>query len=128
MFRTNGFDLFAGAFVVLTAIAFLAFMRWQTGTGSLSVYPISLELPRADQLNVGTDVRIAGVTVGRITDLSLEPGSYRVKAGLYVKTGIAIPINSRVNVSGSMMSNPYITIEPGHSAKTVPSGGMLRIP
>lgn len=128
MSRTNGLDLFAGALVVLTAIAFLTFMRWQTGTGSLSVYPISVELRRADQLNVGTDVRIAGVTVGRITGLSLEPGSYRVKADLYVRADIAIPVDSTINVTGSVMGNPYISIEPGHSTQKVPSGGTLRVP
>lgn len=127
MLRNNGFDLLVGAAVMLVAVGFLLFMRWQTGTGSLSVYPISLELARADQLNVGTDVRIAGVTVGRITSLALEPKSYRIKAGLYIKTGIAIPDDSRANVSGAVMSNPYITIEPGRSRKMVPPGGTLRV-
>ena len=125
MHRNNLFDLLSGAIVILVAVAFLAFMRWQTGTGSLSTYPMSIELARADQVNIGTDVRIAGVTVGKITNLSLEPRSYRVKAGLYMKAGISIPIDSRVNVTGAMMSSPFISIEPGHSATAVPAGGTL---
>jgi phospholipid/cholesterol/gamma-HCH transport system substrate-binding protein len=127
MLRNNGFDLLVGAAVILVAAGFLLFMRWQTGTGSLSEYAISLEMARADQLNVGTDVRIAGVTVGRITSLALEPKTYRIKAGLSIRSGIGIPEDSRANVSGAVMSSPYITIEPGRSANMVPRGGTLRM-
>jgi phospholipid/cholesterol/gamma-HCH transport system substrate-binding protein len=125
MIRKNLFNLISGAAVILVAIAFLVFMRWQTGTGSLSAYPMSIEVAHADQLNIGTDVRIAGVTVGKITSLSLEPRSYRVKASLYIKDGISIPVDSRVRIVGAMMSNPYVSIEPGHSTMTVPEGGTL---
>ena len=111
--------------VIFVAAAFLIFMRWQTGTGSLSAYPMSVDLAHADQLNIGTDVRIAGVTVGKITSLSLQPRSYRVKAGLSMKAGVSIPVDSRVDVTGAVMSSPYISIEPGHSTATVPIGGTL---
>jgi len=128
MLRKNLFGLVSGAAVILVAVAFLVFMRWQTGTGGLSVYPISIEMKRADQLDIGTDVRIAGITVGKIASLSLEPRSYRVKAGLYIKSGISIPIDSRVTVTGAMMSSPYLSIEPGRSTTTVPAGGTLAMP
>ena len=114
-----------GAAVILLAAGFLAFMRWQTGTGSFSSYRIRAEMAHADQLNVGTDVRIGGVTIGRISRLTLEPRTYRVKIDMDIRSGIPIPRDSRLGVSGAMMSSPYLTISPGHSPQPVPPDGNL---
>ena len=125
MFRNNGVEVILGAAVILLAAGFLAFMRWQTGTGSFTSYRIHAEMAHADQLNIGTDVRIGGVTIGRISRLSLEPRTYRVRIDMDIRTGVPIPQDSRLGVSGAMMSSPYLTISPGHSQETVPPDGSL---
>lgn len=125
MVRNNAFEIILSAVIIMLAVGFLAFMRWQTGTRSFSSYQISARVPRADRLDVGTDVRIGGVTIGRITRLSLEPRTYRVKIDMDIRSDVAIPDNSRLDVSGAVMSSPYLTINPGHHQKPVPQGGSL---
>lgn len=125
MFRHNVFETLLSAAIALFAIGFLALLRWQTGTGSLSSYEMNAILARADGLSVGTDVKIAGVKVGRIADLSLEPRKYGVRLRLDIKSDIPIPDDSRLSVTSGIMSSPYLTITPGRSGKKVAPGGTL---
>jgi phospholipid/cholesterol/gamma-HCH transport system substrate-binding protein len=125
MSRNNGFELFASAAVLLLALGFFAFMRWQTGTGSFSSYRISADMRQADQLAVGTDVRLGGVVIGRITRLTLVPRTYHVSIEMDIRSDIPIPRDSRLGVSGAMMSSPYLSVNPGHSTEPVPPGGSL---
>ncbi len=125
MSRSNGFEIALSAGVLLLALGFFAFMRWQTGTGSFASYRISADMAHADQLAVGTDVRLGGMVIGRVARLTLEPRTYRVKIQMDIRDDIPIPRDSRLGVSGAVMSTPYLSISPGHSADYVPPGGIL---
>ncbi len=125
MSRNNGFEIALSAAVILLAVGFFAFMRWQTGSGSFSSYRISADMAHADQLNVGTDVRLAGVVVGQITRLSLLPKTYHVAVEMDIRSDLPIPKDSRLGVSGGTMSSPYLSISPGHDKEYVPPGGIL---
>lgn len=125
MFKDNIFETCLSALIALFAVGFLIFMRWQTGIGSLSSYPVEAMLRQADSLTVGTDVRIAGVKVGRITGLAFEPKSYRVKMTMDIRSDVRVPADSRLSVSAGMMSNPYLAIAPGRSSKMIAPGGVL---
>jgi phospholipid/cholesterol/gamma-HCH transport system substrate-binding protein len=125
MSRPNVFEIVLSAMVVLCAAGFLVFLRLQTGIGGLSSYEMNAELAKADGLAVGTDVKIAGAKVGRVTDLALEPRTYHVKLQMEIRSGIPIPTDSRLSVSGGTMSSTYLNINPGRSPQTVPPGGTL---
>src|SRR6185437_2753669 len=110
MFKHNIFETCLSALIALFAAGFLLFVRWQTGIGSLSSYQVEALMRQADSLAVGTDVKIAGVKVGRITQLAFEPKSYRVKMTMDIRSGVRIPADSHLSVSSGMMSSPYLTI------------------
>ncbi len=125
MSRNTGFETVLSAAVILLAVGFFAFMRWQTGSGSFSSYRINADMARADQLGVGTDVRLAGVVIGKIAGLTLKPKTYHVNVELDIRSGLPIPKDSRLGVSGGTMSSPYLSISPGRDKEYVPPGGTL---
>lgn len=125
MSRNNGFETVLSAAVILLALGFFAFMRWQTGSGSFSSYRISADMTHADQLNVGTDVRLAGVVIGRIARLTLDPRTYHVNVEMDIRSDLLIPADSRLDISGGIMSSPYLSISPGHDKDHVQPGGTL---
>jgi phospholipid/cholesterol/gamma-HCH transport system substrate-binding protein len=65
-----------GAVVVAIAVLFIAFIYTRTGSGGLSGYEIQARLSRVDGLGVGTDVRLAGIKIGTVSDLTLDPKTY----------------------------------------------------
>src|SRR6202049_3787531 len=97
--QNNIAETLIGAGVVAVALAFLAFAYYRTGSGSLSGYEINAKLPKADGLAVGTDVRLAGIKVGTVSDLTLDPKTYLVTVHMSIRDDIKLPVDSSVLVT-----------------------------
>jgi len=121
--QNNIAETIIGAIVVVVAVAFLAFAYMRTGTGSLSGYEINARLPKVDGLGVGTDVRLAGVKIGSVTNLVLDPKTYLVTVHMNVRSDIRIPADSSVLVtSAGILGSSYLSITPGGDDKMMAAG------
>jgi phospholipid/cholesterol/gamma-HCH transport system substrate-binding protein len=116
-----------GAVVVAVAVAFLAFAYFRTGAGSLSGYEILAKLPKADGLAVGTDVRLAGIKIGTVTDLTLDPKTYLVTVHMNIRDDIKLPVDSSVLVTQSgFLGGQYLSITPGGDDKLMTAGSYFQ--
>ncbi|MGZ5920888.1 MAG: outer membrane lipid asymmetry maintenance protein MlaD [Rhizomicrobium sp.] len=116
-----------GAIVVAVALLFIAFAYMRTGSGSLSGYEIQARLPRVDGLGVGTDVRLSGIKVGSVSDLTLDPKNYLVTLHMNIRDDIKIPDDSSLMVTSSgLLGSSYVSLTPGGSDKMLASGGMIQ--
>jgi phospholipid/cholesterol/gamma-HCH transport system substrate-binding protein len=112
-----------GAAVVAAAVVFLAFAYFRTGAGSLSGYEILAKLPKADGLAVGTDVRLAGIKIGTVTDLTLDPKTYLVTVHMNIRDDIKLPADSSVLVTqAGFLGGQYLSITPGGDDKLMSAG------
>jgi len=112
-----------GAVVVAAAVAFLAFAYFRTGAGSLSGYEILAKLPKADGLAVGTDVRLAGIKIGSVTGLTLDPKTYLVTVHMNIRDDIKLPADSSVLVTqAGFLGGQYLSITPGGDEKLMATG------
>jgi phospholipid/cholesterol/gamma-HCH transport system substrate-binding protein len=112
--------------VIAVAVTFLAFMRLQTGTGSLTGYELNVQMKQVDSLAKGADVRISGVKIGSVAAMALEPKSYLATLRLSIRSDIAIPKDSSFYVSPGTMSSGFLSITPGKSKDTIAPGGTVR--
>ena len=116
-----------GAIVVAVALLFIAFAYMRTGSGSLSGYEIQARLPRVDGLGVGTDVRLSGIKIGSVSDLTLDPKNYLVTLHMNIRDDIKIPDDSSLMVTSSgLLGSSYVSLTPGGSDKMLASGGMIQ--
>ena len=104
------------------AVLFLAFMSVRTGTGRLTSYALTGRIPNAAGLLVGSDVRIGGVKVGHISDLSLDQQRRLAVVQMQVRDDLRIPGDSRLVVEAPVGGSLYLTIKPGHGAAIAPGG------
>ena len=126
MQQNNIAETLIGAAVVIVAIAFLAFGYTRTGSGSLSGYEINARLPKADGLSVGTDVRLAGIKIGTVTDLTLDPKTYLVTVHMSVRNDIKLPVDSSVLVTqAGFLGGQYLSITPGGEDKMMSAGSFF---
>ncbi|HEY4075627.1 MAG TPA: outer membrane lipid asymmetry maintenance protein MlaD [Rhizomicrobium sp.] len=126
MQQNNFAETLIGALVVAVAVAFLGFTYMRTGTGSLSGYEVNARLPKVDGLGVGTDVRLAGVKIGKITDLVLDPKNYLVTVHMSIRDDIKIPTDSSLLVTSSgFLGSQYLSITPGGDDKMMAAGSFF---
>jgi phospholipid/cholesterol/gamma-HCH transport system substrate-binding protein len=124
MQQNNVAETLIGAVVVAVAVAFLAFAYYRTGSGSLSGYEVNAKLAKVDGLSVGTDVRLAGIKIGSVTSLNLDPKTYLATVHMSIRDDIKLPADSSVLVtSAGFLGSPYLSITPGGDDKMMAAGG-----
>ncbi|MBC7133282.1 MAG: outer membrane lipid asymmetry maintenance protein MlaD [Roseovarius sp.] len=113
----NKTEVLVGGVVLAVAIGFLAYAGKTTGmTGTGGEYPLSASFRSADGVSIGTDVRVAGVKVGRVTDLRLDPETYRAQVVFTMREGISVPDDSAVAISSEgLLGGNYVEVLPGGS-------------
>jgi len=125
MQQNNTVETIIGAIVVIVAAAFIVFAFRSTGAGGLTGYEIRADLPRADGLNVGTDVRLSGIKVGTVSDLSLKP-NYLVTVHMRIRKDVQIPTDSSLVVTSSgFLGSSYLSISPGGDEEMLKDGGQI---
>jgi phospholipid/cholesterol/gamma-HCH transport system substrate-binding protein len=117
-------EVLTGLAVVAAAVVVLALVY--TGKGGLSGYEIVAKIPQAAGLGIGTDVRISGIKVGSVSDLTLDPKDFLVTVHMDIQKGIEVPTDSSMQVTSSgFLGGQYISITPGGDAKNIAAGGRL---
>jgi phospholipid/cholesterol/gamma-HCH transport system substrate-binding protein len=123
--KENKLEVIIGAVVIAVALGFVVFLYQSTG---LSVshskhYELKADFRSADGIHVGTDVRLAGVKVGTVSDLSLNVETYRAEAELAIENAVDIPEDSALTVSSEgLLGGNFIEIIPGASYEYMQPG------
>ncbi|WP_306154153.1 outer membrane lipid asymmetry maintenance protein MlaD [Roseovarius sp. MMSF_3281] len=113
----NTTEVIVGGAVLAVALGFLVYAGQATGlSGGQDEYQLAASFRSADGVDVGTDVRMAGVKVGRVTGIQLDPGTYRASTVFTVQEGIEVPDDSAVSISSEgLLGGNYVEILPGGS-------------
>ena len=117
MSAENTTEVLVGGAVLALAAGFMIYAGQLTGmTSTQSEYELSASFRSADGVDVGTDVRLAGVKIGRVTAIVLDPETYRAYTVFTVRDGIEVPDDSAVAVSSEgLLGGNYVEILPGGS-------------
>lgn len=113
----NKTEMGVGAVVLAVAVGFLVFAGQMTGfsTGQKE-YALTASFRSADGIDVGTDVRLAGVKVGRVSSVNLDPETYRAETVFTVREGIDVPDDSAIAISSEgLLGGNFVEILPGGS-------------
>jgi phospholipid/cholesterol/gamma-HCH transport system substrate-binding protein len=90
-------------------------------------YRVQVGFPEATQLGLEADVRVAGVSVGKLRKKVLDPSSNRTLVDLEIDRKYApLKTDARAILRlKSILGETYIELTPGSSKKTIPEGGRL---
>jgi virulence factor Mce-like protein len=90
-------------------------------------YRVEVGFPEATQLGLEADVRVAGVSVGKLRKKELDPRGNRTLAQLEIDRKYA-PLRADTRAilrQKSLLGETYVELTPGSSKKTIPEGGRL---
>jgi len=123
MQQNNLAESLIGAAVVAIALVIAALAYYRTGSAGPSGYEINAKLSKADGLAVGTDVRLAGIKVGTVSDLTLDPKTYLVTVHMNIQHDVQLPVDSSILVTqAGFLGGQYLSITPGGEDKMMTAG------
>ncbi|NIZ59923.1 outer membrane lipid asymmetry maintenance protein MlaD [Sedimentitalea sp. CY04] len=113
----NTTEVLVGGVVLAAAIGFAVYAGQATGLSKSSDgYELNASFRSLEGVGVGTDVRLAGVKIGTVTDVELNPQTYRADTHFSVQEGIDIPDDSAIVVSSEgLLGGNFVEIMPGGS-------------
>lgn len=123
-------EVITGGVVLAVAAGFLAYAGRVSGysTNVSAAYELTASFRSADGVDVGTDVRMAGVKIGRVTDIELDRQTFRAAATFTVEEGIEVPDDSVAAISSEgLLGGNYVEILPGGSLYAVEPGGEITL-
>ena len=106
-----------GGIVLLAAIGFILYVANATNSvGGNNGLTLKASFRSADGIAAGTDVRMAGVKIGTVTDMRLDPESFRAEVKFSLRENLKIPDDSGVAVSqDGLLGGSFVEIIPGGS-------------
>jgi virulence factor Mce-like protein len=123
--------ILVGAVTVLVIIVavFLAYNA-NNGLPFVSTYNLKVQVPNADALVKGNDIRIGGTLVGTVKSVvPVQRGDGKIAAELSLsldKNAEPLPVDSTVTIRPkSALGLKFLQITPGHSAKGFAAGATI---
>lgn len=114
--KTTKTELLTGLFVVL-GIAALAWLALKLGAGSRlggETYLLESRFANAGGLHSGNSVLLAGVTVGRVEGLRMDPKDYSAIATLRIVSELKLPADTMAAVkTAGLIGDKYVALSPG---------------
>ncbi|MEX0371544.1 MAG: outer membrane lipid asymmetry maintenance protein MlaD [Tateyamaria sp.] len=114
----NTTEVLVGGVVLAAAIGFAVYGAQVAGIGAggAAAYPLTASFRSLEGVSVGTDVRLAGVKVGTVTDVALNPETYRADTVVSVRSDTQIPDDSAIIISSEgLLGGNFVEIVPGGS-------------
>lgn len=113
-----------GAIVIAIAVGFLFFAVTRAGAGeNAGGYSLKARFNRVDGVAVGSDVRLAGVKVGAVSTVAVDPETYNAVVTFTVDPKVKIPDDSAARIqSDGLLGGAYLSVEPGGSATKLQPG------
>ncbi len=122
-------ETITGAAVVAIAAIFLVYAMRTSGVGGGSLgngYKLIAEFENIEGVNVGTDVRLAGIKVGSVVAQSLNPESYQAKIEMVIDKTILLSEDTTAKISAEgLLGGKFVALEPGGSDVKLGEGGLI---
>ncbi len=114
--KASKLEFLVGFFVLIGLVA-VTWLTVKVGAGSMlggPTYVIEARFTNAGGLNIGSSVLIAGVTVGRVEGIRMEPQDYTAIATLRVMEGLKLPTDSMASIKTTgLIGDKYVALSPG---------------
>lgn len=121
-------ELAAGGVVLLVAAVFLVYALVNTGRTSVGGVRLQARFENVGGIQSGADVRIAGVKVGSVTGVKVDPQTYQALVSFTVQGDVKLPADSSAVISsGGLLGGSFLGLSPGGDDALLKDGQTVTI-
>lgn len=123
----HNLEILVGLFVVagLIALGYLSIRLGKLDIIGNQGYAVSAEFSNIGGLKTGASVEIAGVPIGRVTNISLK--DYQAWVTMRVNPDVKLQEDSIASIkTKGLIGEKYVQVTPGGSERIIKPGGRIR--
>jgi phospholipid/cholesterol/gamma-HCH transport system substrate-binding protein len=111
----NRLEILAGALVLAAAAGFFIYAGKGAGMGPQGgTYPLTASFRSVQGITPGSDIKLAGVKVGTITAITLNPQTYFADVALAIDQTVQLPVDSAILISSEgLLGGNFVELVPG---------------
>jgi phospholipid/cholesterol/gamma-HCH transport system substrate-binding protein len=115
-----------GAVVILAAAGFLVYSLTVGGSGRPHGYEVRARFGQVGSLAPGAVVSVAGVKVGTVSSITLDPKTFLAVVKLDLDPTLPLPSDSTAKITtDGLMGATHVVIEPGGASNAMKAGGEI---
>lgn len=123
----NTVETVLGGVVLAVAGVFLTIALSSASFKQTSGYTVNANFAKADGITPGMDVRMSGVKIGSVSNMSLDSKTYLAHIAMTIQSSIELPTDTVAKVaSESILGGKYLTLEPGGDEDMIKDGGTIQ--
>ncbi len=125
----NLLETLTGLFVIIIAVFFgyTAYKNAGMVEDTDNSYNVKINFDRIDGLDIGGDVRISGLKIGKVSTAEINTKTYQANISVAIDNKIKIPKDSSAEIiSAGLLGGKYIAIVPGGSEKYLQEGDLIK--
>jgi phospholipid/cholesterol/gamma-HCH transport system substrate-binding protein len=113
----------------MLAVVFLALKAANLASFSVgSTYALTAKFDNIGGLKVRAPVKSAGVTVGRVTAITLDPQSFQGLVTIEVDSRVKFPSDTSAKIlTSGLLGDQYIGLEPGGADQNLAGGDQIKM-
>ena len=117
-----------GAAVIVIAAVFFLFAYQSSDKGNAAGgYRLVAEFDNAEGINVGTDVRMAGVKIGTVVGQALNFDNYQAKITVLIDPALKLSDDATAKVTAEgLLGSKFISLEQGGSETKLADGEAIQ--
>ena len=122
----NTIETVMGAVVLIIAGVFLWVTYSVTNIQSADGTKLSAEFGAIGSLNIGDDVRISGIKVGKVIAADLNPDTFTADVTMSIDERISLPSDSSARIAASsLLGGSFVDLLPGFEDETLEDGDKI---
>ena len=112
--KSNMVEAMIGAMVLALAGGFFYFTYERTDFGTVQGYELTARFDRIDGINIGSDVRLAGIKVGSVLGQEIDAENFQAIVRISVSRDLRLPTDTFVRVaSEGLLGGSYLLLDAG---------------
>lgn len=124
--QKNILETIMGAVVLGVAGTFLMFAYEASQMKVEDGYKITGKFANVTGIALGSDIRVGGIKVGVVSDMSLDPDTYQAIVTMQIRNATKLPTDSSATVASSgLLGDKFIQVTPGGDDKMLAEGGKI---
>ncbi len=124
--RHDPIELLAGVVLLVMLAGLITGAVVSNGREDQSGYRLTAQFGHIDGLDIGSDVRLAGVAIGQVVKETVNPTTYQAVVTMTIRRDIKLPTDTSVVVtSDSLLGGKYLAVSPGGAETTLQPGGRI---